>query len=148
MMKRQMLLDGILALAMTGCTTSAWAEPAPGTKVNQPVASTTAQPSHGAPAKRAAPMASYPTQPQAAGHDHGAGSAGGAILTGEGMDCGMMAAGMKSDCPMMAGAGTTMEVKNVAKGVVITLTSDDAAAVTKLQNMAARMQLEHQPHAH
>jgi hypothetical protein len=158
MIKRQLLLEGILALAMTGCTTNAWAQPAAGAKAAQPPEKAAAQPTQRPPAKSVAPTtADGAKKGDTAGHDHGA---GGGMMMGQGMqDGGIQGGGMKGggmkgggmmggDCPMMADAATKMEVKRVAKGVVITLTSDDAAAVTKLQNMAERMQLKHQAHAH
>jgi hypothetical protein len=148
MIKRQLLLEGILALAMTGCTTNAWAQPAAGAKAVQPAEKAAAQPTQTTPAKSVAPTTAGGTKKgDSAGHDHGA---GGGMMMGQGMQDGGMKGGgmMGGECPMMADAATKMEVKRVAKGVVITLTSDDAAAVTKLQNMAERMQLKHQAHAH
>jgi hypothetical protein len=56
---------------------------------------------------------------------------------------GMMGGGM---CPMMAmgGAETQVAVKNIEKGVTITLTSGDPARVTRLQKMAEAMRLMHE----
>ena len=45
---------------------------------------------------------------------------------------------------MMGGAGTKVAVKNVDKGVTITLTSPDAATVARLQKMAEAMRLMHE----
>ena len=45
---------------------------------------------------------------------------------------------------MMGGAGTKVSVKNVDKGVTITLTSADAAMATRLQKMAEGMRLMHE----
>ena len=142
MMKRQMLLEGILALVMAGCATSASAQPAAADKPKQPADS---QAAPVAPAKTAAPTAADAKKADTSGHQHRAGGGG---MKGQGMKGGMMGAGMMGgDCPLMAGGDTKMEVKKLAKGVVITLTSDDPAAVTKLQTMAERMQVKHQAHA-
>jgi hypothetical protein len=65
----------------------------------------------------------------------------GAGMMGGGMGAGMMG-GM---CPMiMGGPGTKISVKNVDKGVTITLTSPDAATATRLQKMAEGMRLMHE----
>jgi hypothetical protein len=66
-----------------------------------------------------------------AGHEHG-----------DGMCAGMMGGGMGP--MMMGGAGTKISVKNVDKGVTITLTSPDAAMATRLQKMAEGMRLMHE----
>lgn len=52
-------------------------------------------------------------------------------------------------CPMMngemaGGANTKVDVKKIDKGVTITLTSADAATVTRLQKMAEAMRLMHE----
>ena len=65
---------------------------------------------------------------------------GGMGMMGGGM--GMMGGGM---CPMgMAGADTKVEVKNIDKGVTITLTSSDATRAARLQKMAEAMRLMHE----
>jgi hypothetical protein len=67
---------------------------------------------------------------------------GGSMMMGGGMmGGGMMGGGM---CPMMGGADTQMTVKNVDKGVTITLTSSDPAKVTRLRKMAEAMRLMHE----
>jgi hypothetical protein len=42
------------------------------------------------------------------------------------------------------GANTKVDVKKIDKGVTITLTSSDAATVTRLQKMAEAMRLMHE----
>jgi hypothetical protein len=65
---------------------------------------------------------------------------GGMGMMGGGM--GMMGGGF---CPMgMAGADTKVDVKNIDKGVTITITSTDAARVARLQKMAQAMRLMHE----
>ena len=44
----------------------------------------------------------------------------------------------------MMTASTKVEVKKIDKGVTITLTSPDAATVTRLQKMAEAMRLMHE----
>ena len=75
-----------------------------------------------------------------AGHDHGDGPCVGTM--GGGMMSGGMMGGMGP--MMMGGAGTKVSVKNVDKGVTITLTSPDAARGTRLQKMAEGMRLMHE----
>ena len=98
-----------------------------------------------------APKAATP----ASAHNHAAGSAPGATSTGTmgGMGMGMMGGGMGMGmgmtgggfCPMgMGGADTKVDVKNVEKGVTITITSPDAARVARLQKMAEAMRLMHE----
>jgi predicted lipid-binding transport protein (Tim44 family) len=72
-------------------------------------------------------------------------SPGGAMM-GKGAMGGPMMGGM---CPMMdggmmGGAKTKVDVKKIDKGVTITLTSSDAATVTRLQKMAEAMRLMHE----
>jgi hypothetical protein len=73
------------------------------------------------------------------------GGAPGWMMNGNGMmggGPGMMGGGM---FPMMVGgASTKIEVKKIEKGVTITLTSPDAATVTRLQKMAEAMRLMHE----
>lgn len=87
------------------------------------------------------------TEPSpAAGTDHGKMGHGGPVRGKGGMmDGGMM--GMGGMCPMAVGADTKVQVKNLQKGVTITFTNDDAAAVTKLQKMAEAMRLMQEAHA-
>jgi hypothetical protein len=59
-----------------------------------------------------------------------------------GMGMGMMGGGF---CPMgMGGADTKVEVKNIDKGVTITITSTDTARIARLQKMAEAMRLMHE----
>jgi hypothetical protein len=65
---------------------------------------------------------------------------------GGGMGMGMCSGMMAEMCPMkalMSGADTKIAVKNIDKGVTITLTSTDAAKVARLQKMAESMRLMH-----
>jgi hypothetical protein len=98
------------------------------------------------------------TAPPAAGHDHGAkpdeasgGGMSGGMMGGGMMGHGMMGGGMMGGgmCPlmMMGGADTHVAVKNVDKGVTITLTSADAATAARLQKLAEAMRLIHEAHA-
>jgi predicted lipid-binding transport protein (Tim44 family) len=85
-------------------------------------------------AQTTAPAAkAQPSMP--AGHEHG-----------EGMCAGMMGGGMMGGMGpmMMGGPGTKIAVKNVEKGVTITLTSSDPAMATRLQKMAEGMRLMHE----
>lgn len=59
------------------------------------------------------------------------------------MGGGMMGQGM---CPMAA-EGAKTEVKKIAKGVTITITSDDPKVVERVQKMAENMRLMHEGHA-
>ena len=77
-----------------------------------------------------------------AGHEHGDGMCAG--MMGGGMGGGMMGAGMGGMGHLMMGPGTKMAVKNVEKGVTITLTSPDPAVATRLQKMAEGMRLMHE----
>ena len=66
---------------------------------------------------------------------------GGGMMGGGMMGGGMMGGGM----PMgMAAADTKVDVKNIDKGVTITITSPDPARVTRLQKMAEAMRLMHE----
>ena len=91
-----------------------------------------------------APKAAAP----APAHNHGAGSAPGAMGTGTmGGGMGMGSMGMMSGgfCPMgLGGPDTKVEVKNIDKGVTITVTSTDKARVARLQKMAEAMRLMHE----
>jgi len=75
-----------------------------------------------------------------AGHENGDGKCPG--MMGGGMMGGGMMGGMGP--MMMGGAGTKISVKNVDKGVTITMTSPDAAMATRLQKMAEGMRLMHE----
>jgi hypothetical protein len=61
---------------------------------------------------------------------------------GMGMGLGMMGGGMGP--LMMGGADTAVTVKNTDKGVTITLSSNDPAAVKRLQKTAEAMRLMHE----
>jgi hypothetical protein len=79
-----------------------------------------------------------------AGADPGSGTSehgmAGCEMTGHGMGMGMgMGGGMGP--LMMGGADTAVSVKNTEKGVTITLSSSDPAAVKRLQKMAEAMRL-------
>ena len=80
-----------------------------------------------------------------AGHEHGDGMCGG-MMGGGMMGGGMMGGGMMGGMGpmMMGGAGTKIAVKNIDKGVTITLTAPDAAMATRLQKMAEGMRLMHE----
>ena len=61
----------------------------------------------------------------------------------EGMMCAhMMGGGMMG--PLLGGPNTKIDVKKIDKGVTITLTATDPAAVTRLQKMAEAMRLMHE----
>jgi hypothetical protein len=66
---------------------------------------------------------------------------GGGMMGGGMMGGGMMGGGMG---PMLMGPGTKVAVKNLDKGVTITLTATDAATVSRLQKMAEAMRLMHE----
>ena len=87
-----------------------------------------------------------PAKPPAAHvHPGGADTGMGMGMMGGGM--GMMGMGRMGGgvCPMgMAGADTKVEVKNIDKGVTITLTSSDATRAARLQKMAEAMRLMHE----
>jgi hypothetical protein len=95
-----------------------------------------------------------PAKPQAApaAHDHGHGAFGQPGEGGDGkMMCGHMMGGggmgmggMGMGPMMMGGPGTKVAVKNVDKGVTITLTAADAAGAVRLQKMAEAMRLMHE----
>jgi hypothetical protein len=97
----------------------------------------------------AAPATDTPASPPGGMMGKGAMSGGmGGPMTG-GMTGGMMNMMGGGMCPMMdggmmGGAKTKVEVKKIDKGVTITLTSSDAATVTRLQKMAEAMRLMHE----
>ena len=74
----------------------------------------------------------------------GPGPWGGGMMGGWGMMGGGMGPGA---CPMWGGATTKVDVKKIANGVTITLTSPDAATATRLQKMAEAMRLMHEAEA-
>jgi hypothetical protein len=84
------------------------------------------------------PPAAKPQTAMPAGHEHGDGMMGG------GMGGGMCAGMMGEMGHLMMGAGTKIAVKNVDKGVTLTLTSPDPAMATRLQKMAEGMRLMHE----
>jgi len=91
--------------------------------------------------------AAKPQTSTPAGHEHGdgmcAGMMGGGMMGG-GMGGGMCAGMMGGMGHLMMGPGTKIAVKNVDKGVTITLTSPDPATATRLQKMAEGMRLMHE----
>lgn len=90
------------------------------------------------PAHHAAPAASGPgmggleTQGKGKGMSHG-------MMGGMG-SMGMMA----GVCPMMGAAEAKVEVKKLAKGVTITVTSDDPRTISRVQKMGEAMRLMHE----
>jgi hypothetical protein len=96
-------------------------------------------------AAETAPPAPKPPATAGAVHEHG-GAPGGEMMCGKMMGGGgmgpMMGGGMGP--MMMGGAATKVAVKNVDKGVTITLTSADTATVVRLQKMAEAMRLMHE----
>src|SRR3954468_21831589 len=82
------------------------------------------------------PPAAKPQSAMPAGHEHGDGMMGGGMCAGAGMMGGMG--------HLMMGTGTKIAVKNVDKGVTMTLTSPDPATATRLQKMAEGMRLMHE----
>jgi hypothetical protein len=127
-MKRTLLTLGLLVgLGIGGSAwVSAQTAPAPKGQTHD----------HAAAAKGASP---------APGGMMGGGSMCGGMGTGMGM--GMGGGGMAmGGMPMgaMMGADARVEVKNVDKGVTITITSTDPAKVKRLQKMAEAMRLMHE----
>jgi hypothetical protein len=104
-----------------------------------------------APATPAKPAATAPksdAQSPGQGTMMGGGNMGGGMMGGGTMGGGMMGGGI---CPMMGGGGmmmggakTKVDVKKIDKGVTITMTSTDAATVTRIQKMAEAMRLMHE----
>ena len=78
--------------------------------------------------------------------DHGMMGKGMGMGKGNGM-MGDGMGGMMGMCPAMMGADTKFEVKKLAKGATITLTSEDAKEVARIQKMAEGMRLMHEAHA-
>jgi hypothetical protein len=80
-----------------------------------------------------------PQAPSAPPAHHATAPMGGGMMGGGMMGGGMMGMGM---CPMgMGGADANVSVKNIDKGVTITITSSDPAAAKRLQKMAEAMRL-------
>jgi hypothetical protein len=78
----------------------------------------------------------------------GAGKGGmGNGMMGNGMGGGMADGGMMGMCPGMMGGAAKFEVKKLAKGVTISITSDDAKVVARVQKMAEGMRLMHEANA-
>jgi hypothetical protein len=94
------------------------------------------------------PAKTAPQVERGRGMGPGPGMMGGGMgMMGGGM--GMMGGGgmgmMGGMCHMgMGSADTKIDVKNVDKGVTITITSTDPARVTRLQKMAQAMRLMHE----
>jgi hypothetical protein len=96
------------------------------------------------PAKPAGPSAD--AQMPGQGNMMGGGMMGGGMcpmMGGGMMGGGMMGGGMMGP-GMMGGAKTKVDVKKIDKGVTITMTSSDAATVTRIQKMAEAMRLMHE----
>jgi hypothetical protein len=89
-----------------------------------------------------AETAAKPQPPMAHDHETTCPMMGGGMMGGGAMGGGMMGGGMGP--MMMGGPGTKVAVKNVDKGVSITLTSPDPAMATRLQKMAEAMRLMHE----
>jgi hypothetical protein len=90
-------------------------------------------------------VAAQPKDEHAAHHpDKAAPGASKGKAGGEGM--GMMGGGMMGGmmCPGMMGAAAKLEVTKLAKGVTITITSDDPKVVARVQKMAEGMRLMHE----
>jgi hypothetical protein len=84
-----------------------------------------------------------PVKPAAtASHEGGTCPMGGGMMGGGMMGGGMMGGGMGP--MMMGGPGTKVAVKNIEKGVTITLTASDPASAARLQKMAEAMRLMHE----
>jgi hypothetical protein len=121
-MKRS-LLTGVLLTALAG---GGWALAQSPPKPAPPAPAAAAPHDHGPPGE--CPMCGH----QMCGHMMGGPPMGG---------MGPMMGGMGP--MMMGGPGTKVAVKNVDKGVTITLTASDPAAATRLQKMAEAMRLMH-----
>jgi hypothetical protein len=123
-----------LGLALTG-----------GGFVAAQTAGSKAQDDHAAhhPEQAASPRVAAPS-PAAAGAKAGMGTG----MVGDGMmgmmGNGMMGGGMMGMCPGMMGGAARFEVKKLAKGVTISITSEDAKIVARVQKMAEAMRLMHE----
>jgi len=85
--------------------------------------------------------------PKAQAHEHAPAMTGGSMCGGMGtgmMGGGMAMGGMPMGPMAMMGGDARVEVKNVDKGVTITITSTDPAKVKRLQKMAEAMRLMHE----
>jgi hypothetical protein len=71
---------------------------------------------------------------------------GGGMMGGGMMGGGMMGGGMMGMCPMMS-ANAKFDVTKTAKGVTITIASDDPKVVARAQKMAEAMRLMHEANA-
>ena len=122
-MKRTLLTMGTLVAIAVGGTAWVSAQTAPAAKAHEHAA---AAPSPAAPAAgTGCPM-----------------MGGGMMGPGGGM---MMGAGMMGPGGgLMMGGDAKVDVKNIDKGVTITITSTDAAKVKRLQKMAEAMRLMHE----
>jgi hypothetical protein len=66
---------------------------------------------------------------------------------GDMMGGGMMGGGMMGMCPGMLGGAGKVDVTKTAKGVTISITSDDPKVVARAQKMAEAMKLMHEAQA-
>jgi hypothetical protein len=117
-------LIAMLGIAALGCATGA--APAPARSPYPPVH----HPEQPGPEARATPH-------QAMHHQ----GMGGKMMAGGGMQDGGKMMGM---CPGMAGGEGDVEVTRSAKGVTITITSDDPKVVARVQKRAEAMKLMHE----
>jgi hypothetical protein len=76
----------------------------------------------------------------------GSGAMGNGMMGGGGAGNGMMGGGMMGGgmMGMMLGIGAKLDVKKIPKGVTVTITSDDAKVVARVQKMAEAMRLMHE----
>lgn len=72
---------------------------------------------------------------------------GGDMKGGGMMGEGMMGGGMMGMCPGMLGGAGKVDVTKTAKGVTISITSDDPKVVARAQKMAEAMKLMHEAQA-
>jgi hypothetical protein len=134
-MKRILLATTLLAALVGGGIVAAQT---PGTKPDEHAAH---HPDKAVGAPTGTPQANEPCGMMGHGMAGGGMMGGGMCpMMGGGM-MGMMGGGM---CPMMGGAKAKVDVKKIDKGVTITVTSSDAAAVARLQKMAEAMRLMHE----
>jgi hypothetical protein len=102
-------------------------------------------PEKGAPKTAAAPK----TAPSPMGGPQG--GMGSGMMGGGGMGNGMMGCGMMGGVimgggmmGMMLGTGAKLDIKKMPKGVSMTIASDDAKVVARVQKMAEAMRLMHE----
>jgi outer membrane lipoprotein SlyB len=98
---------------------------------------------------KAAPAKAAPTKPAAknAGAERGMKGHAGmgmGMMNGCAMGGGTEACGPMGMCPGMLGATAKVEVTKQPKGVTISITSDDAKVVARVQKMAEAMRLMHE----